>query len=1175
MRIRRLDLARYGKFTDHTIDFGQRTKGSSDLHIVYGPNEAGKSTALAAVLDLLFGIETRSPYDFLHPYASMRLGAALELAAGEREVFRIKRPQNSLLDADDQPISEAVLRVDLGGIDRGSYRTMFSLDDDTLEAGGESILASKGDLGELLFSASAGLADLSHRLGDLRTEADAFYKKRARSGELGELKSQLDALKEERAKIDTLASRYAQLVGTRESAASRYEETIAARGRIQSRIDQIQRLLIALPRLTTLRAAREKLAPLESLPEPPIGVAEELATLQKDEIELATRSRSAIENIDELVSELEKETVDDAALRLADRASRLPDLRARYLTAAKDIPERRLQMREADAAIAGILRRIGQEDEADPARLVLGTSVVGALSDLIESRSGVTSSLRSAENEVSGARRRMAEAREKFEAAGQGTGAASYASADAGMAGMTATLAVLRADDHGVRLRLADRTLASHQETLSSKLRELRPWAGNPQQLLDMAVPDKFSIERWKADLATARKKVERHQQEVERLASDRKHLTAELEALEAVAGIVTEQEAGTVRAAREEAWADHRRKLDESTADLFEETLRRDDLATNARFVHVHELARLQQSLQAAVVMDADIARAQELLQAARTDFQRINDEIAEAFLRIAPGFQADGSPERLEAWLGSRDLALEALSTLRAAERDRQAAKADGVAAGDRLKAAFAAVGASYDSNASFETLVAFAQALVDRASEIKQFRRDLEDRQRELADRERILEEATADDQRWTSEWTAACSASWLGDQGPRPVADVREILSAVGDLGSFIEKKSGLADRVTKMERDQADFAAEVGRLADELSISVQQSAALDLAAATENRVREAASAWARRVEKEQAIQVAKEKQRELSDAIAIHERRKGELLQFFGVTSLTDIGVVLQQLERRATLRGEADSAATDIMNAVGSPTLDEAERSLENTDRAALETEAAELKGRFEDQDQRNRELFTEHSKAADAVNAIGDDDAVARVEERRRTVLLEIEEKAVRYLNLRIGVAAAEQALRIYRDRHRSSMMAQASEAFHTISRGNYRGLATQPDRDTEMLVAVSADGGSKIASALSKGTRFQLYLALRVAGYHEFSSSHRSVPFLADDIMETFDDFRAEEAFRLFAEMAKVGQVVYFTHHQHLCDLARKVCPSVTIHELPHVAPALHLVASTQQVA
>jgi len=68
----------------------------------------------------------------------------------------------------------------------------------------------------------------------------------------------------------------------------------------------------------------------------------------------------------------------------------------------------------------------------------------------------------------------------------------------------------------------------------------------------------------------------------------------------------------------------------------------------------------------------------------------------------------------------------------------------------------------------------------------------------------------------------------------------------------------------------------------------------------------------------------------------------------------------------------------------------------------------------------------------------------------------------------------------------------------------------------------------------------------------------YHEFAKARRAVPFVADDIMETFDDFRAEEAFRLFADMARSGQVIYLTHHQHLCEIVRRVCPTVRIHDL-----------------
>jgi uncharacterized protein YhaN len=139
--------------------------------------------------------------------------------------------------------------------------------------------------------------------------------------------------------------------------------------------------------------------------------------------------------------------------------------------------------------------------------------------------------------------------------------------------------------------------------------------------------------------------------------------------------------------------------------------------------------------------------------------------------------------------------------------------------------------------------------------------------------------------------------------------------------------------------------------------------------------------------------------------------------------------------------------------------------------------------------------------------------------------------------------------------------------MMTRASDAFRTISRGAYTGVAAQPGKDGEVLIAVSANGGSKIADELSKGARFQLYLALRVAGYHEFVANRAPIPFIADDIMETFDDFRAEEAFRLFTEMAGRGQVIYLTHHQHLTEIAKKVCPSVRLHDLETIQSASRL--------
>ena len=94
-----------------------------------------------------------------------------------------------------------------------------------------------------------------------------------------------------------------------------------------------------------------------------------LPQLQKDEIELVTRAQGLADEIAQLSSELDTLVVDEAAVSLTDRVERLADLRARHVTAEKDIPERRLQLREAELVISGILSRIERKGEPDPARL--------------------------------------------------------------------------------------------------------------------------------------------------------------------------------------------------------------------------------------------------------------------------------------------------------------------------------------------------------------------------------------------------------------------------------------------------------------------------------------------------------------------------------------------------------------------------------------------------------------------------------------------------------------------------------------------------------------------------------------------------------------------------------------------------------------------------------------
>ena len=90
MRLARLDLLRYGRFTDASIELPRTER---DVHIVFGPNEAGKTTSLTGIEDMLFGIPERSPYNFLHSYEAMRVGAVLENGGDRFGVSAAQDPQ--------------------------------------------------------------------------------------------------------------------------------------------------------------------------------------------------------------------------------------------------------------------------------------------------------------------------------------------------------------------------------------------------------------------------------------------------------------------------------------------------------------------------------------------------------------------------------------------------------------------------------------------------------------------------------------------------------------------------------------------------------------------------------------------------------------------------------------------------------------------------------------------------------------------------------------------------------------------------------------------------------------------------------------------------------------------------------------------------------------------------
>lgn len=127
----------------------------------YGPNEAGKSTSLAAITDFLFGVPERSPRASVFGGDAIRLTGTLQRA--DRSVLTLRRRKGrgrTLSDLQGNALEESNLSSLLGGTSRERFETLFGLDHEGLRRGGAQLLAADGEIGRLIVEAGGGLRSL-------------------------------------------------------------------------------------------------------------------------------------------------------------------------------------------------------------------------------------------------------------------------------------------------------------------------------------------------------------------------------------------------------------------------------------------------------------------------------------------------------------------------------------------------------------------------------------------------------------------------------------------------------------------------------------------------------------------------------------------------------------------------------------------------------------------------------------------------------------------------------------------------------------------------------------------------------------------------------------------------------------------------------------------------------
>jgi len=307
MRIDELRLMAFGPFTDLSLDL---SGGRQGFHLIYGANEAGKSSALRALRYLLYGVPERSTDNFIHPYSKMRLGAAIRSSKGQVfEFIRRKGRVNTLRTADDNSLLEETdLQQYLSGVNADLFVTMFGMGHEDLVQGGQDIIRGGGEVGRLVFSAGSGIVNLREIQNDIQEKADQLFRP---SGQKQKINTTLGMLKNHRKEL-----REAQLPGQEWV---KHDEALRAaltRKKIvetelilqQKKLSRLQRIKEALPLIAKRRELTEELKSFASavlLPQDFPEKRRELLTALGIAEKGKTQALSNIESTEHVISELD------------------------------------------------------------------------------------------------------------------------------------------------------------------------------------------------------------------------------------------------------------------------------------------------------------------------------------------------------------------------------------------------------------------------------------------------------------------------------------------------------------------------------------------------------------------------------------------------------------------------------------------------------------------------------------------------------------------------------------------------------------------------------------------------------------------------------------------------------------------------------------------------------
>ena len=412
-----------------------------------------------------------------------------------------------------------------------------------------------------------------------------------------------------------------------------------------------------------------------------------------------------------------------------------------------------------------------------------------------------------------------------------------------------------------------------------------------------------------------------------------------------------------------------------------------------------------------------------------------------------------------------------------------------------------------------------------------------REREALRRELSERESRLRRAQDAWRRWLE------AKKLPADLDP----DAMPELFALADQGrQLLRRRERIADRMARLEAGLAEFESAV-REAEAEFRPERTGRMVDAAASVQEMYREA-------LRHREAEREASRLDVRLADAVRAAQaaeeaalRAKADadaLLAAAGCRTDDEYERRIRIDERRRQCRKERREARLRLEAGRDPDRLSWLYGTLERFDEAALAQRLEEEEQALRTLESRRAELLDRKGRLAQERERLRRE---AEVESRAQDLeerLGELSAAAERYAELALAAALLRRTKAVFERDKQPEVLRRASRYFEAMTAGRYRQIAVSGEKGE--LLAETADRRLVDSGFMSRGTREQLYLALRFALAGSVSP-HQPLPLFLDDLFVHFDAERLERTLPVIGELSRERQIVVFTCHAHVAERFR----------------------------